>query len=95
MRVNIKEQSLFARIAASKLRAKQVAMVIGNTIHLYGTSAEEFLKQTSWVKHELCHVQQYKRYGFIGFLFRYIRESIIRGYHNNKLEVEARAAEKS
>jgi len=40
--------------------------------------------------HELIHVEQYKRYGFIGFLIRYIYYLLKYGYYNNPLEVEAR-----
>lgn len=93
--VNIRERSFFARLAAGKMGSKQMAMVFGRTIHLHGITSDEFLNHTSWVKHELCHVEQYKRFGFAGFLFRYLIESIRHGYHNNKFEVEARAAEKS
>lgn len=68
-------------------------MVLGNTIHLWNATKEEFLQDKRWLKHELCHIQQYKRYGFTGFLLRYIWESICHGYYNNKYEVEARLAE--
>lgn len=43
--------------------------------------------------HELAHVKQYRRYGVIGFLARYIWWSIRYGYKNNPLEVEARRYE--
>ena len=32
-------------------------------------------------------------HGFIGFLVKYLAESVRHGYHNNKYEKEARAAE--
>ena len=89
----IKEHSWIARIAAKKLGKKEVAMVLGKTIHLWNTTEGEFLKNEKWVTHELCHVQQYKRYGFVNFLVRYLWESIRKGYYNNKYEVEAREAE--
>ncbi len=92
--IRIKENSFLARIAALKLRSGSVAMVLGRTIHLHNVSSEEFLKETRWVKHELCHVQQYKQHGFVPFLAKYLWESIKHGYHNNKFEVEAREAEK-
>ncbi|MEO8772288.1 MAG: DUF4157 domain-containing protein [Ferruginibacter sp.] len=90
---NIKENSFLARIAAKKLGKKDVAMVLGKTIHLWNTTEAEFLKNEKWVKHELCHVQQYKRYGFFNFLIRYLWESMQKGYYNNKYEAEARNAE--
>jgi hypothetical protein len=91
--IRIKERSFLARIAAMKLRSGRVAMVLGRTIHLHNVSSEEFLKETRWVKHELCHVQQFKKHGFVPFLAKYLWESIKHGYHNNKFEVEAREAE--
>jgi len=90
---NIKENSLLARIAAKKLGAEAVAMVLGKTIHLHNSSKEEFLQNKQWLKHELCHVRQFKQYGFTGFIVRYLIESIRHGYDNNKFEIEAREAE--
>ena len=91
--VNIKENSWLAKIAAMQLRTSSVAMVIGSTIHLHNTTKEVFLKNSTWVKHELCHVQQFKQHGFAGFIVNYVWESIKKGYYNNKFEVEARKAE--
>ena len=92
--INIKENSWQAKIAAKKLGGKSVAMVFGKTIHLWGVSKSEFLSNENWLKHELKHVEQYGRYGYIGFLIRYLWLSLKHGYYNNPLEVEARAAEK-
>lgn len=92
---SIKENSWIAKIAAAKLRSKRVAIVMGNTIHLHNTSKQEFLKDTRWVKHELCHVRQFRENGFITFILKYVWESIMHGYYNNKYEAEARAAEES
>lgn len=89
----IKENSWIARIAAKKLGTKEVAMVLGKTIHLWNTSKADFLKNEKWLRHELCHVQQYQQHGFWAFIIKYLWESIQNGYHNNKYEVEARAAE--
>ncbi|WP_240671046.1 DUF4157 domain-containing protein [Lacibacter luteus] len=83
-----------AAIAARNLKAGKIAMVVGNVIHLHNTSAEEFLQNERWVKHEMAHVEQYKRYGTIRFLLLYTWYSIKHGYTNNPLEVEARAKEK-
>jgi len=90
---HIKENSWLAKIAAKKLHTSSVAMVLGKTIHLHNTTKEDFLKNTKWVKHELCHVQQFKQYGFFMFVIKYLYESIKVGYYNNKYEVEAREAE--
>lgn len=47
------------------------------------------------MRHELCHVKQYQDHGFFPFLFKYLLESISKGYTNNKFEIEARAAEEA
>lgn len=93
MKIKIREQSLFARLAARKLKCKTVAAVLGNTIHLWNVSREDFLKRTPWVVHEVEHVRQFKRHGFLPFVCLYLWESARRGYHNNRYEVEARVAE--
>jgi hypothetical protein len=93
MKVKIREGTLFARIAARKLKCKTVAAVLGNTIHLWNVSREDFLQRTAWVVHELEHVRQFQRYGFVRFSVLYLWESARRGYYNNRFEVEARVAE--
>jgi hypothetical protein len=90
---HIKENSFVARMAAWKLNYSKVAIVIGRTIHLHNTQRQEFLEDKKWLLHELKHIEQFRRYGFIRFIFLYVRESIRHGYTNNKYEVEARAAE--
>lgn len=89
----IKENSLVAKIAARKLKASSVAIVFGRTIHLWNSSKEDFLKNERWLKHELCHIRQYKQHGYLGFIAKYLWESLRKGYYNNKFEVEAREAE--
>jgi hypothetical protein len=89
----IKENSWLAKIAAKKLRASNVAMVLGKTIHLHNTTKQNFLNDKRWLKHELCHVQQFKQHGYFMFVIKYLYESIRVGYYNNKFEVEAREAE--
>ncbi|MDQ6757505.1 MAG: DUF4157 domain-containing protein [Bacteroidota bacterium] len=90
----IKVNSWIAKIAALKLRSDNAAIVIGKTIHLYGTSKQNFLHNKQWLKHELCHVKQFKQYGFINFIVKYLWESVRRGYYNNRFEKEARTFEK-
>ncbi len=92
MDLKIVENSLFARVARLVLKSQNVAMVLGNTIHISGVNKEEFLRHKAWVAHELCHVQQFKQYGFFRFLGLYLIESWRNGYYHNKYEVEARAA---
>ncbi len=89
----IKENSWLAKIAAKKLRSTNVAMVLGKTIHLFGVSKTEFLKDEKWLRHELCHINQFKQYGYFNFVVKYLWESLRKGYCNNRFEVEAREAE--
>jgi hypothetical protein len=92
-RIRIRENSFMARIGAVVLKSRRMAMVIGSTIHLYNISREAFLADESWVKHELCHIAQYRQYGRAGFILRYMFESIRKGYYHNRFEAEARKAE--
>jgi hypothetical protein len=89
----IKENSWIAKLASRKLKSKSIAIVIGKTIHLYHVSRHDFLKDEKWVKHEMCHISQFKKYGFLNFIFKYLVESMRNGYYNNKYEIEARNAE--
>ncbi len=89
----IKEHSWLAKIAAKKLRSTNVAMVLGETIHLYGVPKTDFLADEKWLKHELCHIKQFKHYGYFNFVVKYLWESLRKGYYNNRFEVEARNAE--
>jgi hypothetical protein len=93
MELFIKENSWIARLAARKLQSQNVAIVIGKTIHLHHVSAQEFLKDEKWVKHEKCHLQQFEKYGYLTFILKYLWESLRHGYYENKYEVEAREAE--
>lgn len=91
----VKENSWLAKMAAWKLGACSMAMVLGSTIHLYDTTAREFLQNEKWLKHELCHIRQFKRHGYVIFIIKYIWETIRRGYYKNRFEVEARQAEEN
>jgi len=91
--LKIKEHSWRARIAAMVLKSPGVAIVFGSTIHLHGVSATQFLMDERWLKHELKHIEQYQKEGYLGFLVKYLWESIRHGYYNNRFEVEAREAE--
>ncbi|MBF9235945.1 DUF4157 domain-containing protein [Hymenobacter sp. BT683] len=83
-------RSPLARIACLVLGSRRVAMVIGQTVHLSGTTREQFLADAEWVAHELVHVRQFKEHGFVPFLWKYLVESVRVGYYHNKYEVEAR-----
>lgn len=94
MKIRVKERSFIARIAAFILRTNNVAIVFGQTIYLWNATKEDLLKNKKWLRHELVHVKQFLRYGFLPFIFMYLWESIKKGYYQNKFEIEARAFEK-
>ena len=110
--INFKEKSWLAKLAAWVLKKENMAIVMGNCIHLWnadkhyflsdkqwlrawrGSQARaEFLDNTRWVKHEMCHIKQFQKEGTIIFITKYLWESIKNGYTNNRFEKEARAAE--
>ena len=93
MKYYIKENSFLARLAARKLKQDKMAMVLGKTILLHDTTRQEFINNRKWIRHELAHIQQFKKHGYLLFLVKYLVESIKNGYHNNKYEKEARLAE--
>lgn len=93
VRCYIKEDSMIARIAALKLGANSVAIVVGKTIHLHNAGRAEFINNTRWLRHEVAHIKQFRRYGYLNFIVKYLWESAKNGYYNNKYEVEARAEE--
>ncbi|HSQ45055.1 MAG TPA: hypothetical protein VLM16_08670 [Ginsengibacter sp.] len=93
MNLNIRENSWIAKLAAKKLQSENAAIVIGDTIHLYNVSRGKFLQDEKWVKHEICHLQQFKKHGRFIFIIKYLWESLRHGYYNNKYEIEARRAE--
>ena len=93
MNFRIKENAPTAWIAARFLGYKTMAIVIGKTIYLHGASVKTFQSDSKWMKHELKHIEQFKRYGFIRFIFFYLSESIRHGYINNRFEIECREAE--
>lgn len=91
MQVRIREHSRLAYLGARMLKESTVALTWGHCIHLYGVSRQDFLDNKQWVCHEIVHVHQYRRYGFLSFTFRYLWESMRKGYYRNRWEVEARA----
>lgn len=92
-RIRICERSFIARLAAYKLGASSVAFTIGRTIYLHNVGKDEFKADRRWVVHELKHVEQFIRYGFLPFIVMYFVEYIRNGYWENRFEVEARDAE--
>ncbi len=89
----IVEQVWLAWLASRCLRTRRVAMVFRTSIWLWGVGRQEFLANASWVRHEACHLRQYRRYGTLGFLVRYGWGWLRHGYGQHPMEQEARAAE--
>lgn len=79
-------------MARLKLGQPNVAMVLGKSIHLSGVTRAEFLREPSWVAHEMCHIRQVQERGLLRFLWEYLIESARVGYYANRFEVEAREA---
>jgi hypothetical protein len=79
-------------MAARMLKGSRVAMTLGNTIHLSGVDKAAFLNDKKWVRHEMEHVKQFKKYGFLKFIGLYLLESFKKGYYNNRYEQQAREA---
>lgn len=92
--IYIREGAVIAWLAAKQLRSPKAAIVIGRTIYLHNTTKATFLNNKAWLLHELQHVAQYQQHGVIRFLVLYLYETLLQGYHNNRFEVAARAAER-
>jgi hypothetical protein len=93
LNVHIKENSWMAAVAAFKLRSDKCALVIGSSIYLHRASKEELMNNEAWLRHEICHVRQWRRRGYLYFLLHYLWLSLISGYYRNSYEEEARVAE--
>jgi hypothetical protein len=76
---------------ASKLTPGTEGVTLGENIYIWPPEKAE---NKRLIKHEMCHVRQWERYGKIGFLSRYIYEFIKYGYKASPLELEATLAEK-
>jgi len=79
---------------AGRLMGQQdrYAITFGKTIFV-SCDKKDFLTERGWVKHEITHVEQYKKYGLLEFLKRYVAYSVFNRYDQNPLEKEALSAE--
>ena len=84
-RVRVVEQSRFARLHGRRI----AATTRRDTIYVAG-SARRFFADPELVLHEYFHVIAQWNTGALT-TWRYLRESLRRGYRNNRFEVEARA----
>lgn len=92
-KIFVKENSWIARLGAKCIGVNNVALTIGNTIHLHNATKQQLIENKVWLCHEIIHVKQYEKLGTIKFLFLYLLECIRKGYYNNKFEREARENE--
>lgn len=77
-----------SRLARLFLPKRYVAITLGShVLTREGTLAERVLR------HEEKHVDQWRRFGLMGFLSRYLWYHFRYGYDRNPFEVEARRAE--
>jgi len=89
----IVENSRIAKVAAKIKKEDKYAVTFGKTIFINCTK-EEFFAEPWWVRHELVHVEQYKKYGIPRFLTLYLLYSIFHHYADIPFEKEAISAEK-
>jgi hypothetical protein len=83
--VNVRYDSLLAKVI---LPRRFIAITLGETVFTRLPSLTP-----AALRHERVHVEQWRRFGRIGFPLRYIWSHLKHGYHANPFEVEARAAE--
>ena len=80
-------RSLLARMLLPK---RYVAITLSSHVLTRATSLDECI-----LRHERVHMEQWRRYGLLGFLTRYLWYHFKYGYAGNPFEIEAREAEKS
>lgn len=68
--------------------SKFVAITLSKNLVWYRT--QDKLANSQLVAHETCHANQYERYGWVGFVIRYLWYTCRFGYWKNPLEIEAR-----
>jgi hypothetical protein len=90
-KIRVKENSKLAKLAARIKKEDRYAVTFGKTIFISCTK-EEFFADSSWLRHELTHVEQYKRHGMLRFLALYLVYSVFHEYSEIPFEKEAIAA---
>jgi len=85
--------STIAKVAGRIVGDEQkYAVTFGKTIFV-SCDKKVFLSERGWARHELTHVDQYKKYGVLEFLKRYLFYSVFHRYDQNPFEKEALYAE--
>lgn len=77
-----------SRLARWLLPKRYVAITLGK--HVLTREPE---LDARVLRHESKHIEQWRRYGLLGFLARYLWYHLRYGYAGNPLEIEARLAE--
>ena len=72
---------------------KYIAFTIGPLVFAVARRTDRNIR--TLLAHEAKHVEQWRRYWYVGFLPIYFYYTIRYGYWDNPLEQEARAAEKT
>jgi len=85
--LSVHYRSLLARLFLPK---RYVAITLSNHVLTRETSLDGRI-----LRHESAHVEQWRRYGLVGFLARYLWYHFKYGYARNPFEIAARKAEKS
>jgi hypothetical protein len=65
-----------------------LAVTVGQTIYV-----RDWPPAPGLILHEATHVEQFRRWGFLGFYWRYGQDLVANGYENSYIEREARATE--
>ena len=77
-----------SRLARLLLPKRYVAITLSRHVWTRQASLDE-----ATLRHEAVHVEQWKRFGLLGFLVRYLWWHFRYGYQANPFEIEARRAE--
>ena len=88
-----KYENWLAKLFGKINGAKRYAVTTSKNTARYSVSKADVLLNPEWIKHQNMHKAQYLRYGWFGFMWRYIYYNIRYGYFDNPLEIEARKAE--
>ena len=91
-KIRVVENSKLAKLAARIKKEKKYAITFRRTIFISGTK-EQFFSDIGWLRHELTHVEQYKKHGVLNFLALYLVYSIFHKYSEIPFEKEALAAQ--
>lgn len=85
-----KYNSKIAKLIGKINGCDHYAVTISSTCTLYSEPKDYVMDNLTWVRHEGIHKAQYIRYGWFGFIIRYLWYSLRFGYTRNPLEREAR-----